>query len=177
MRVQTETITTHRITVRQEEPLGAWATLSWDDRGVVTLHSDHGSWVHQWNPRHIGPGTMAGFLAKIDSSYAGGKFLAGGHHVADVEASVRAARELIIELRRGEDLDADEAREEWDGLRGLYHESDLMLWYSTSHLPEPWECGRSMVNPQWASLWERLWEPGIRPALKAIDKAEVSGGE
>lgn len=162
-------VAVNRITARGDLIHG-WAVLMWDDRGVVTLHTDHGSWVHQWHPRNIGASSIAAFLAGLNSGYASGKFMGQACRVTDFERTVAEAKKQLLEMRRDGDVEADDAREEWDLLKGVHEEHGLTEWVRASNIPDAWEHICTQQDPQWKAMWERLWVPHLRPALERLAK-------
>jgi len=168
MSVTTETIECHRITVRGSDSAASWAVLMWCPRGIVTLHTDHGSWVYQWPPEHRA-GPMPEFLARLNSSYAGRKFLGSAFMVEDVAKTVQHVKDDIIESRRDpgyqESVSADMARERWDAIDGVCDGGDLDAWLHADAYPDGHEYIVYSQDSSWTAMWERLWLPLIQPAL------------
>lgn len=170
----------HRIVARG--PRSSWAVLMWDDQGVVTLHTDHGSWVHQWHPSHIGSGSIPSFLAQLNSSYAGSKFMGLRFKVVDVEKTVRDVKEYIIQERRNHRDNCGgytdvEAREIWDGVDGITETWELDEWLQSDPFSDAHEHLRHKPDPQWSSMWDRLWMPLLRPELAKIGKSLLNPPE
>ena len=168
--------------VAKRDLISGWAVLMWDDQGVVTLHTDHGSWVHQWHPSHIGSGSIPSFLAQINSSYAGSKFMGLRFKVVDVEKTVRDVKEHIIQERRnhrdhcGGYTDV-EARDIWDGIADITETWELDEWLHSDPFCDAHEHLRHKPDPQWSSMWDRLWLPLLRPELAKIGKALAQSSE
>lgn len=168
MTVKTETFVSTKIAARNKF---GWAILSWDEQGLVTLTSDHGQWTYYWTA--IGSLTMPAFLAKIDRDYAGGKFLSSKEYrVADVEATVEAAKRQILELRREGEISEATARMEWNEVKLIGSDNSITTYIHNSSIPEVYECCRTMENPRWVRFWEKLWAAELRPELKRLAAEE-----
>lgn len=165
--VVSETVQARRIIVRSGF---GWAVLMWDSRGIVTLHTDHGSWVYQWPPQNLGAGvSMPEFLAKLESSYAGKKFMGLAFKLLDVEGTVVGVKEHVLQGRRDGDFASDEAREIWNEVKYIADEGDIDIWmHSSPTLDEAHEFLAYTPDPQWTSMWEQLWVPLLQPELARL---------
>jgi len=141
-----------------------WVQLRFQEStGFVSIASDYGHWTYHWIPAHRHD-SLGHFLARIDISYAGGKFLGAGLDEPDLEATVAHVKTWILESRKDEWLAKDEARSHWESLEYL-EVGDLDGWLRETEIPDAWDSICTRMVPGWTNFWEHLWLPEIRPAL------------
>lgn len=164
--VVVEEVTITRITVRGARG-ASWAILSWDERGKVSLSTDHGAWVSHW-PHECA--RMPAFLSTLDSGYLSGNFLRGSQRVHDDAGTLEAIRDWICHERYDGNMTRDEARAEWELATMVEEQGTPEGWMARTKLDEPWHLLRTRVDPAWTNMWERLWEPHIKPALVQLGR-------
>jgi len=154
----------------------AIATLH-DETGLVAIVSDHGSWAHAWNPRHIGEPTLHHFVARADADYAAGKML---HRAEREELDVGGTRsvffELIARARLERRISKEEARERWTEVE----EWDQFA-YAEHVLPGDSWCNSAYDNVCYGpthtakAFMEVVW-PGVQRAVREeLVRRECSG--
>ena len=104
----------------------------------------------------------------ITRDYTGGNLLGTRYTVLDVKATIEAAKRRILRLRRKGVLDADEARCDWEWVKGIHDDHSITTYIHNSLTPEAYECHCTMENPRWVRFWECVWVPHIRPELKRL---------
>lgn len=167
--VVVEDVTITRITVRGARG-SSWAILSWDERGKVSLSTDHGAWVSHWPAERA---RMPAFLSTLDTDYLAGNFLRGSLRVHDNEGTLKAIRDWICHARYDGNMTRDEARAEWEIAAMVEEQGTPEGWMARTKLDEPWHLLRTRVDPAWTNMWERLWLPHIRPALQLLAQGAV----
>ncbi|TGE29766.1 hypothetical protein [Hymenobacter metallicola] len=152
----------------------AWADITIDANsrgGRIQIASDYGDWQHYWG---AAGSDFKAFLEGISHDYAASKF--GAERWINVKATVKQYKQDLIEARREEALTQDEARQIYDEITELEHESNNSIvaaiqatthlesfLYDTSGIPElSYE-----DNPHFRHFWEELW-----PVLLAEFKKE-----
>ena len=147
---------------------GYWlATVFIGADGVFSAVSDYGDYGHWW--RSIGCDDIRQFLCGCDSGYLVRKFAPTLER--DDDATVRAIKDCILKLRRGKDLTAEQAREEWDRVES-FESPDV--WYRETKLHRVTDVaglGRNRHNPQAVSFCEKVM-PRLCEVLRAETAAE-----
>lgn len=161
---------------------GEYAVFYIDDRrerapgrsGYYTLaiESSFGGFAYAWGD----PGRdFRGFLAQLNLDYVRSKMV--GFDVAfDGEATTRAVKEALVELRRAQGCDRETAREAWPESE-IENECDFGRWLDA--LParlydqlSAWELGRQGPGRrahEFTALYEQFW-----PLLSAELTAEAA---
>lgn len=163
---------TERVTMIRVRADGEWATVYLRPRKVVVDSSYH-TWSFYFVLARDEPLTVsaaASFLLRCSNSYLAGKALGADCRELDVEASVESARHSLLESRRYGDLDAAQARAEWDELDDVVDDPSWTAYLHQTEVPDQWESTCTREAPAWTSFWERLWLPHIRPALYRLTK-------
>ena len=154
----------------------------------VSVISDFGSFGYCWT--HIGPDRWREFLAGLDLHYAMQKMLGERFRVplAIHEAEAKG-RQMILQYRREDSLDAEDARKLWDGLDAADRDGGLDgflrdwdrqsdgRWYAHDW----WDASWDKVNPQAEGFWREIWPhfiAGIQSeAARATGPASPQGAE
>lgn len=144
------------------EGFGGWSYLRFQEStGFVSIASDYGHWTYHWIPRHRSE-SLGHFLARIDSGYAGGKFLGAGLEEPDEQATEDAVKAYIEEQRgRWED---DRIESEL-ALADAITCDGIQMWLYETTISDAYEMVVNRVVASWRVFWERVWEPLFRPAL------------
>ena len=157
-----DSITTWRYSVpRESDRISGWAIVFLDSIGCFAAVSDFGSWGYRWSS--FGPKDFREFLIGCDAQYVRRKIAPEEEY--DGEATLKAVKERICELRRTGSLDRIQARIEWNRLAeydDLYSEFDAARWYEGARFDTS-ELGRRRGDPQAVAFCER-----VLPRLKAI---------
>lgn len=111
--------------VHVQRPNIEWARIWITDDGCFTTISDYGNYGYWWGGLpEIG---MRRFLIQVDDDYLLGK-LSAGERESDVAETANNVKREIISRRRDGLFTREEARDEWDLLRGVDFSSELGLW-------------------------------------------------
>lgn len=133
------TIKVVRITPEGRDPI----TVTIDDfspgKGQLSLSCFGLGWAHHWNA--IGQRGLVQFILACDNDYLAGKLHHGPEYEFDLEGTRAALRKKIIEARRNDGINAEEARIHFDSVGELWQE-DLMFGelaetYDVSQLERP----------------------------------------
>ena len=136
--------------------------------GVFSTVSDYGDYGYWW--RDVGgDGDIRRFLCDCDAGYLVRKLAPTLER--DDDATVRAIKDCILDLRRQEVLTKEQARAEWTLVEGFespdvwYHETELHRVTAVAEL------SRNRHNPQAVSFVEKVM-PRLREVLQAEMAAE-----
>jgi len=154
----------------------AWADITIDANergGRICIASDYGNWQNYWG---AAGSDFKAFLGKISEDYAASKF--GAEQQIDVQATVVMWKKDLLECRRAEDYTGDEARQIYDALEEVKHEShytfvqavqstDKVMDFINQVYGSPEICHEP--NPHFARFWKELW-----PVLLAEFKKEAT---
>lgn len=123
---------------------GGWVFFYIDeDFGTLTVHSDHGDWVHTWNPAHTGHPTLKDFIISADEHYLTGKLTMG--RTKD-KWDPQGTRQNLIDTAKDDEV-----------LRVVLNEAfALSIW--------EWELGHDLwlytapdeINQNFPDLWEYI---------------------
>ena len=114
-----------------------WARLWITDDWCLTIMSDWGNFAYWWHPD---PYDFREFLCHREDDYLANK-LSGGAQELDVDATERWIKERISARRREGGFTREEARAEWELLRGCDFESetDRQHWYNHTKIDDAWD--------------------------------------
>jgi hypothetical protein len=153
-----------------------WADITIDTQpgsrqGRISIASDFGSWQNYWGA--CGPDFKT-FLSKLDIHYTAGKFGADGWF--DHDATIKKFKTDVLDYRRREQIESEEAREMWDSIKEMedynhkeefvaqmYHQDALMSFYD--NCPDL----VTDITPQFKNFWDTIW-----PLLLEEFQKEVS---
>lgn len=168
--------------------------------GYFTALTSEGSFGHHWssisvpeelpdywgNYQHVSAAAVAvlRFLAgaKRDPSYFASKVGLGAKAEFDPEGTVEAIRSGLIHLRRRGDLDAHQAREDWDAAGSIRDEFDFYQWTVEanldSHVLDPFEFAcvrqppkyRRFVDRYLAGSFAQCFERTLANEWKPVDR-------
>lgn len=140
-----------------------------DATGMLSITSDWGNWSFRWNLRGMPDGcTLTQFLPQCDGDYVARKML-GSTQQYDPDATERAWKARICELRRERVLGHDEAREAWNEIAAF----DWEQRESYPDIPaicEPWEMIRMADSTEYTAITKIVW-PAFREVLRDRAKA------
>jgi len=151
-----------------------WADITIDSNGNtgrIQIASDYGSWQYYWGACGC---PFKKFLGKIDMEYTADKF--GESKWFDIDKTMRAYREYILESRRIEQFNADKAREMWEEVKLLTDSSNStefgeimrsqceVLFAEFDYCPDV----HYSVSPLFVKFWKNVW-----PVLLEQFKKEV----
>jgi len=148
--------------------------------GEILIHSSYGSWAYQWG--HLGL-PFKQWLAKADDKdYIAGKFLGSKAYVFDGQKTVAELRHRVIEKRRNDVLNRDQARAIWNWIEEHADElecsgdrfcermsegpSDCELSGAGARFfQEPWEWICTSLDHQFEAFWHKIM-PAFQQALR-----------
>lgn len=143
-------------------------------RGQVTIRCYDRVWSYNWPVPNRGKGTLLAFLAGVDESYAANKLDADGWF--DTDATRASARRMVLEARRRNELDADDARELYDSAQDIHGETHAAQWgqdlasvvdgFAGDYMPHT-----MIVDPTFAHVYREAW-----PVLKHLRDQEAARG-
>jgi hypothetical protein len=116
-----------------------WAEVVLGSDGFFAVVSDYGNWAFSWRHRGEGVGIRE-FILHVWPDYFINKIQHDDEF--DAEGSVVNFKDDICRMRRERRLDAETARDLWDGLDYEEHnENALQSWYDDNsvHFSEGWE--------------------------------------
>jgi len=162
-----------------------WWKVTVDSAGALAILSDFGNYGHHWSRRGIGERSVLQFLLTADDDYLMGKL--GRRDWLDVDASVKALRTRLVEMRRDlgravsreEEEKADGIRELWDHLDSVSTEHDWNDLLMRSPLEvdsyDLWTCGHQDFEPQLRAFFKEVW-PLVREQIrKEVEAGETNG--
>jgi len=164
---------------------GGWAIVFLDSIGCFSALSDYGHYGFRWPESGWGKYDFRDFIAghvANDPGYLLSKI--APNDIFDGEATMAAARKLILELRRDKELTMDEARWEWSLLENDFasggdfdSEADFARWLEytklgVDHAAEPYLCARSRRPPRAVAFATR-----VMPRLRAMILAQLAEDE
>jgi hypothetical protein len=159
-------VKTWRYSVPTLNSLEGWAILFLDNAGCFAALSDYGDWTYRWNARGIAEKDMRYFILSCDDGYLLQKL--NPHKEYDSDATLIAAKELIIGMRRERQLDVDEARNEWISLSdcdSLRTEIDFYRWTEMMDLGDVSDLYRTKHSEQ-ARAFLKHCLPRLRMEIK-----------
>lgn len=127
----------------------------------LTCNTSFGVVGHYWGSMGM---PASRFLAKIDRGYAINKLWGAAAKVFDSDEAMRDVRRAILQERRDDSINREEARERWDELAYENPDSEFdfrELVYNTGwlykHLCEGGGPMGMVSNPQAEGFWSTLW--------------------
>lgn len=159
--------------VRVTPPHIEWARIWITDDGCISILSDYGNYGYWFGG--LPPCGMRAFLVQAGDDYLSGKFSAGKREI-DHDATEQRIKRDIIERRREGDLDREEARAEWELMRGVNWSSELEQWdwaRASKLQDEPWRMFQECYPIQVTMFLKELW-PLFVLQLKAEPAAEMT---
>lgn len=163
-----------------------WAEIVVGSNGFFAAVSDYGNYSFRWT--HFGSGDFREWMLDLDAAYVRSKIMSCSDRKADIyddQASLKAARRAICELRREGTIEKDEARAAWDEIGDqhgwLHSEFEWNEWAmhaDGAHLIGEYrdiyeETYRTMPEPQSRQFCERIL-PRLREAIRAELAAEAA---
>ncbi len=144
-----------------------WAVVIIDSTGFFSTVSDWGNYAYWWSGH--GREDFREFLLTADADYVQRKLKPQEEYKP--EATLKAIRTHILRLRRSEELEREEARDEWNLLdrQHLYTEICFSEWMHDTGLPGPWEFAVS--GPSGDIL---AFCANVMPRLKEAIRAELA---
>ncbi len=162
-----------------------WWKVIVDSAGALSIVSDFGNYGNHWSRFGIGSRSVLQFLLEADDDYLMGKL--GRREWLDVDASVRALRTVLVEMRRELGLavshreieKADGIRELWGRLDSVSTEHDwndvLMRAPPEVDNSDMWNCGCRDFEPQLRAFFKEVW-PLVREQIrKEVETGETNG--
>lgn len=141
-----------------------WADITIDvvgdgTKGRISISSDYGKWANYWGAcgHHFKE-----FLTDLNVEYAADKFDADRWF--DHEGTINGYKWMVIESRRDESINAEEAREIWSEINSLDDCTDENVFIS-----EMWNNRKLMrffdgcpdisrsITPQFRNFWKNVW--------------------
>jgi hypothetical protein len=162
----TTPVTTWRYHLPSTSSFGGWAIVFLDSIGCFSALSDYGDYGYRWPEAGWGPGDFRAFLAGRDPRYVLGKIARRDHY--DGDATLRAVKEQLCELRRHGSWKRERAREEWDLLAlfdGLATREDFGRWYDRTRLDEAYEFSVFTHPPRAQAFMENVF-PRLQAAIR-----------
>jgi len=92
-----------------------WARIWITSDGCISIFSDYGVFGYWFGAPG---GEFRKFLTGCGDDYLRDKF-SDGEREFDQSGTERAAKDLVLRARRDQDIDREEAREEWDAVLGV----------------------------------------------------------
>lgn len=170
--------------VVRSDKYGYWgrATIKeWDKGGLIQITSDFGTYEFTWTS--IGDQTLREFMVGLNFGYAMGKLTDDrGVSEFDGEATEKAMRHQICELRREDGISKDDAREAWQDLDIWLDDSapgqvfchtvvndcttyfDKVCYNQPENIPD-----MTRVRPSVQGFWDEIW-----PMFCAVWKSELN---
>lgn len=149
---------------------GAWlGTFLITHDGMVAVNSDYGTYGYWWNS--TGRDDIREFLIKIDTDYLLGKIAPKQEY--DPQETEKSVKRKIIELRRANRIDKEQARTE----RDLVSDSDFSCelgfydWMKETKIGDAYELACYRTDRQAVAFAERVW-PVFCDMLRAEMKRE-----
>jgi hypothetical protein len=142
----------------------AWADITIDANergGRIQIASDYGNWSNYWG---AAGSDFKDFLKRISHDYAASKF--GAERWIDVKATVAMYKRDLLEQRREERLEQEEARQIYDEIDDLKMESHSTLVQAIQHSAYVLDFINSVYdmpelcyedNPHFLHFWNELW--------------------
>ena len=146
-----------------------WATIVLGPDGFFAADSDFGGYAYSWPWNE--PGDFREMFLSFDGDYILRKIARTEY---DGEATAKAIRKRICELRRNCDLSRADARDEWELLKAagdVYSEHDYVRWYEETVLELDSEFTRERY-PVHAERFVNEIIPRLREMLRAELAAE-----
>ena len=160
--------------------------------GTIQISGDFGPWAHTWT--HIGSGSFVDFLGELSFDYAMNKLVGSERlYEFDAEQTIAGVREQIIESRKENELEFEQAREYWDelesldvdGERDFFECLNSISWYDgngkyvclTTALYGDDLCGVSVSTAPKGNtvyFWENLWPIILVELRKALEPQEAA---
>jgi hypothetical protein len=144
------------------EPCG-WATAYVDDiRGTLSIVSDWGNYAYRWGTGSFGgERTLSQFLIDAELEYVATKLHVdlGGIIEIDGHETKRALKQELLQMRRRGEIEAWEARHEWDELE--YWDPEIDPIPPVSFVDNWWDYRRTGHKQSYVQL-----KTVILPALK-----------
>lgn len=159
-----------------------WATFYVDDaQGTLAVASDWGSYSYRWGRgSHLAvdpPDLSRALATRFGAHYVANK-LFPEHHVYDPQATERAWRDWLIQLRRDGSIGREEAREAWDeiGLLDFGGEPPLDDAHKAMG-SDVWELTETSEHPWFVRLRDDLLPAFLAELRTELSKREDSPGE
>ncbi len=147
------------------------AAITLDDangRGAVSIRSSFGDWAYSWPARNRGPErSLYDMLARCDAGYLTGKFASGDDF--DADRTRDAVKVRILRARRDDDLDADDARVDYERACEINDRSTFEEWCRSTKLSEPWDSTHTVPNRAFTHFLE-CFGKRMRAACRAADR-------
>jgi hypothetical protein len=147
-------------------PVMGWACITiCDATGLVAVHSDWLEGTYRWptTKASLGFSTLTEFIAQAGIDYMARKLFVSETKRYDHELTASSLREQIRELRRGEYLTADQAREQYEAVNDVHahHIPDCLGEYGDCIVSSPSDAFKYMVS-------------NIMPALQEAVRASIN---
>ena len=171
-------VTKQNVVVYQLRELGrgGWADITIDEgekSGRISIASDWGNWSNYWGA--CGE-SFIDFICDLDIHYFAGKV--GMNRWIDADATMRSWKRQVLEARRREDIEADEAKEiyiEFMELQDCSGRELITAAYEKEYIGKFFEYQMDTIydiDPSFKSFWEHAYLPFIE-YLKA-NKAQLA---
>lgn len=161
MNIEKNTVEIYRI---RDIENGGWADITIDaseNTGRVSIASSHGSWERYWGSCGC---PFKEFLCHLDICYAASKFGSDNHF--NLKATIKSWKEYVLQVRRDDDINEDEARELYSEIKRIEAESPglegvkYMLWNSELlNFFDYSPCIVIEINPAFVFFWDKIWKP------------------
>jgi hypothetical protein len=166
MNIEKSTIQLYRIRLEKS----GWADISIDEHGNagrMSIASDWGSWEYYWHSCGM---PFKEFLTSLNLHYVASKFREDDY--INVEKTVKAWKKSVIEQRRDDVIDSDQARLVYDEIKEIEYcsASDFVsAVHSQKDLLEFLEYGLDIIkeiSPRFKTFWDKIIVP-FKQHLKA----------
>lgn len=168
-------ITRSTVEVYKIRTANTWADITIDangNTGRISISSDYGNWARYWGACGC---PFKEFLCDLNISYTSGKFRCDTFF--DLDATVEIWKKEVIDCRRSEGIDAEEARELFDEIIEIEEERpDLegvkyMMWNTDKLLSffESMPHIEMTIHPMFERFWDELWTPFTQELKKEIE--------
>ncbi len=159
-------ITLRRYHLGTEDGLSGWGTFVIGSDGYFSAVTDYGNYAFAW--RNTGRPDFRMFLTEIGPDYLASKIRPGPMEF-DGEATTKAIREYIIEVRRDGNITAELAREEWNHAGWMVHENDFRDWMEATTFQDAHEFSCERQPADVSAFCKRLF-----PRFKEVLLAELA---
>lgn len=134
----------------------------------VMVNSSYGHYAYYWCACGMNP---KAFLCKINKGYTLQKLTHGKETEIDEDKCLDQIKQAIIDTRRTGDLTADQAREAWDGMVGVWEDRngyDIAMGHliDSKYFEQVFGDYEALpsarrLKPECEFFWEKIWMPFV----------------